>query len=280
MPGADVLSFVEMDHFEEFQAALSGTHDGAFLRRPRKNSVDGSCLFWNRQRFQLVGNAVNVTFQDWEPKKPEVFHEDRVMLAVPLLLEEHVLVFASLHLMRNPEDTGKDAVRILEVSQMMKSLSCLVADVGAHGLVIMGDFNAVPESWTHTFLLHGWQDCPRSEKQMRGAFDHVQWECASCHEANPSVCTTRTNARSMWVDYIFYSSRTLELNEEPKIDHCPDEPIPDKFHPSDHLPLRAEFRLRPGALVLASPAKTAQGNSTGCTAARFGDAGFKDHDEL
>mmetsp|Transcript_113997 Transcript_113997/g.322432 ORF Transcript_113997/g.322432 Transcript_113997/m.322432 type:complete len:379 (-) Transcript_113997:141-1277(-) len=243
---ADLLSLVEMDRFEEFQSALNATHEGEFLKRPRKQSLDGSSIFWRRGRFELVSDPLHVTFEDREPRQGEAYREDRVMLAVALRdkLTDNVFVVASAHLMRNPEDTGKDAMRILEASQMMRSLSCLFNAVGASGLIIMGDFNAVPESWTHLFFLHGWQDCPELDKGMRDAFDQVEWGCPGCHDAHPLVCTTRTIARAMWVDYIFYSSRTLELNGEPQVESCPEGPIPDDVHPSDHLPVRASFYFK------------------------------------
>lgn len=245
---ADVFSLVEMDRFDEFREALSLTHDGAFAKRPRLQSLDGCSIFWRRERFELVGQQVNVTFEDWEPRHDLVHHESRVMLAVALRdkVDGTIIVFASVHLMRNPEDTGKDPMRMLEVSQMMAALSCLVKDVGAAGLVILGDFNCIPQSWTHLFLMHGWQDCPGDNKAMLGAFDKFEWE------DNGAWCTTKTNARHLWVDYMFYSSRTLELNGEPQVSPCPEGPIPDAVHPSDHLPLRAAFRLSDTAALLSS----------------------------
>lgn len=256
---ADVLSLVEMDRFEEFRQVLAPTHASAFTKRPRARSSDGSSLFWRRDRFEAIGAPINVTFEDWEPRQAEVHHEDRVMLAVALRdrLDGRVSVVASVHLMRNPEDVGKDPMRMLEVSQMMQALSCFVADVGAAGLIVMGDFNAVPESWTHTFMLHGWQDCADSAKGMRGAFDAIKW---GSPDACTPVCTTKTLARCMWVDYIFYSGRTLELHGQPHIDPCPKGPMPDEQHPSDHLPLRASFRFAAGARELAARAR-----SGGCT---------------
>jgi len=196
-------------------------------------------FFWRRDRFRLVGYPINVTLADWEPRHEFVHHEDRVMLAVALedTQTNRVLVAASVHLMRNPEDTGKDPMRMLEVSQMMGALSCMVAQTGASGLVIMGDFNAVPQSFTHLFMLHGWQECAGSGKKMQGAFDDVKWD-------DEHSCTTRTMARSMWIDYIFYSSATLELAGAPHVEPCPSQAIPDDVHPSDHLPLQAALRFR------------------------------------
>jgi len=197
-----------------------------------------------------------VTFEDWEPRRGEVHHEDRAMLAVALRDraqpgEGKRLVAAAVHLMRNPEDVGKDAMRMLEVSQMMRALSCFVAEVGAEGLIVMGDFNAVPQSWTHLFALHGWQDCIGSEKGIQDAFDEVEWG-----PRNES-CTTRTGARSLWVDYIFFSARTMALSGRPEVERCPPGPIPDATHPSDHLPVAATLRFLPSAQPLDARARPA-----------------------
>jgi len=241
---ADLFSIVEMDRFEEFREELSDVYEGAFAKRPRRKSRDGSSLFWRRARFELVGCPRNVTFQDWEPCHDRVHHEDRVMLVAALRdrADGGVFVVASVHLMRNPEDKGKDPLRMLEVSQMMRALSCFMGEVDASGLILMGDFNAVPESFTHLFLLHGWQDCPAADKGVRDAFDDCCWN-------RTGVCTTRTAARSVWIDYIFYSGRTMELVEPPPVEPCPDGAIPDAEHPSDHLPVRASLRLADAALA-------------------------------
>mmetsp|Transcript_84116 Transcript_84116/g.271207 ORF Transcript_84116/g.271207 Transcript_84116/m.271207 type:complete len:406 (-) Transcript_84116:301-1518(-) len=246
---ADILSLVELDHFFDFRENLSDTYEAAFTKRPRALSSDGSSIFWRKQRFELLRPPINITFEDWEPRQGEVHHQDRVMLAVALRDRSpggmgRRLVAASVHLMRNPEDTGKDAMRMLEVSQMMRALSCFVAEVGAEGLVVMGDFNAVPQSWTHLFALHGWQDCIGSEKGMQDAFDDVEWG------PREEACTTRTGARSVWVDYIFFSSRTMFLESRPEVERCPKLPIPDAEHPSDHLPIVATLRFRPTAVPL------------------------------
>lgn len=244
---ADILSLVEVDHFDYFRDALAETFDGSFAKRPRPDSLDGSSLFWRRERFVVVQEPMSATFADWQPRQGDVLHEDRVMLAVALRdrLDGRVVVAASVHLMRNPEETGKDPMRMLEVSQMMRSLSCFVSAVGADGLVVMGDFNAVPQSWTHLFLLHGWQDCPEAEKGMRDAFDCLEWG------PRETACTTKTAARSMWIDYVFYSGQTMELASSPEVEPCPQGPIPDENHPSDHLPVRATVRFLPGVRPLA-----------------------------
>eukprot|EP00933_Yihiella_yeosuensis_P024685 TRINITY_DN19132_c1_g2_i1.p1 TRINITY_DN19132_c1_g2~~TRINITY_DN19132_c1_g2_i1.p1 ORF type:complete len:125 (-),score=10.77 TRINITY_DN19132_c1_g2_i1:336-671(-) len=64
----------------------------------------------------------------------------------------------------------------------------------------------------------------------------MAWEPAS-------YCTSKTGARNVWIDYIFYSSKTMDV-ESAAIEKCPPGPIPDENHPSDHLPVRAAIRFR------------------------------------
>lgn len=57
-------------------------------------------------------------------------------------------------------------------------------------------------------------------------------------------CTTKTQQREMWIDYIFYTCRSLQLTMSFK-DACPASFMPDAVHPSDHVPIGALFRWRP-----------------------------------
>merc|ERR1712137_253741 len=131
---------------------------------------------------------------------------------------------------------------MLQVSQMMNELIVFVSEHAATGLVALGDFNAVPNSWTHVFMEKGWLECPQSNKTMLDAFDVYR-------KQNPGACTARTNTRTMWIDYAFFSSATLEsVNVE--VAACPAGPIPDATHPSDHLPVKATFRFRADATLI------------------------------
>uniref|UniRef100_A0A7S0BA46 Endonuclease/exonuclease/phosphatase domain-containing protein n=1 Tax=Pyrodinium bahamense TaxID=73915 RepID=A0A7S0BA46_9DINO len=244
----DILSLVELDTYEEFRAALSPEYASAFVKRPRSSSHDGCGIFWRKGRFEPVAEPLKVTFDDWTPGKARS-RKDRALLVVALRdrLDGRVLVAASTHLMRNPEDKGKDPQRMLQVAQMMSRISCYVAEVGAAGLVVLGDFNALPDSWTHMLMLKGWQDCPDSEKRMVDAADVMTGERAFPQHG---FCTSRTKARTMWIDYVFVSSKTIDVVDGPIVESCPAEPIPDSSHPSDHLPVRVMLRFREDAEVL------------------------------
>jgi len=244
---ADILSLVELDVFDTVRASLEG-YGSAFVKRPRRWSADGSGLFWRQARFAQVSPPLELAFVD--PALDGVSSSlDRVMVAVALRdLQDgradptnkyeggRVLVAASMHLMRNPEDDDKDPRRMLQVSQMMNELVVFVAEQDAVGLVLLGDFNALPNSWTHVFMEQGWLECPQSNKMMLDAFDGFR-------QQNAGACTQRTNIRNMWIDYAFFSSATLELVDA-EVAACPVGPIPDATHPSDHLPVKATFRFR------------------------------------
>ena len=54
-----------------------------------------------------------------------------------------------------------------------------------------------------------------------------------------------TTARDVRIDALFYPTSSLELVEAPMLPLL-STPIPDRRHPSDHLPVRATFKLRTG----------------------------------
>merc|ERR1719382_1846052 len=92
----------------------------------------------------------------------------------------------------------------------MTKLRYLVSKTGADGLVIMGDFNAVPESWVHRMMLAGWPDEDRCPKKITDAAEHLYAEAGAFWQgAGEDVCTTRTTARRMTIDYVFFSGTTL-----------------------------------------------------------------------
>lgn len=244
--GADVISFVEMDQYDAFKTQLSG-YESTFMKRPRSSSPDGSTVFWKEDRFKLLGEPVKGAFKDYDPYKQATdeaeftsSRTDRVFVAVALqdLLDDRVLVVISMHLMRNPEDEKKDMLRAMEANQMMAKVTCLMDEHGASGLVILGDFNASPQSWTHLMLLEGWQACTTNRINMTDAFDNVMW--------NRDFCTSKTDARSEWIDYILYSGSTITPTGPAQVRKCPEQSMPSPEFPSDHMPLVFDFQFAEG----------------------------------
>ena len=121
---------------------------------------------------------------------------------------------------------------------MMAKVNCLMDEHGASGLVILGDFNASPQSWTHLMLLEGWQACTTNRINMTDAFDNVMW--------NRDFCTSKTDARSEWIDYILYSGSTITPTGPAQVRKCPEQSMPSPEFPSDHMPLVFDFQFAEG----------------------------------
>lgn len=244
---ADIFSLVELDHYEEFVNEFLD-YNSTFAKRPSNRSLDGSSIFWRRARFEAVGNPVHEFFKDMDIAQfvdPEYqWSHDRVMTAIALRdkMTEQILVVVSLHLMKSPEDLSYDAVRVIEAGQAMYHVSCLKDEHNAVGIIVLGDFNAFPGSYTHAFMLHGWQRCDKPDWSIQDAFSPIR-------RARPKACTSRTVARELWLDYIFYSSGTMSINGQPEVDPCPAEPMPSDQYPSDHLPLKATLQWQAGATI-------------------------------
>jgi len=236
----DVISLVELDEFRYFHQALHG-YDAEFLKRPRQGSPDGCAIFWNTEKFESIRDtsgktrSLKLVYQDVKIGAHEST-PDRVLLAVALQSNNKLLVVVSTHLAKLPEDGNQELLRVEEAAQLIVSVTDFMRSVNAHRVVVMGDFNAWPTSWTRMVFEHSWANGAGGFMRMSDAFESFR---ASKGE---NACTSRTASRKVWIDYIFYSSDSLELLST-DVEDCPESPIPDERHPSDHLLLQAQFQL-------------------------------------
>lgn len=236
----DLLSLVECDHYEDhFQPALTDMgYDSVWKKRPRPNSTDGCCIAWRRGLFSHVGTH-HVEYVDKYDPVTKRTYKDRIALIVLLKAEvtgQHVC-FVSTHLQRNPEDPTQDMLRARQVGQVIrelgeftKSLNCEEAPV-----VLSGDLNC-----TSFGRLRGIANTVSMLNP--GHFLHpFTFDSADV----PTGVTSVTTARCMRIDAIMYQAQRLQLVEVmelPELD--PATPIPNCQHPSDHVPIVAQFRMQ------------------------------------
>jgi len=90
---------------------------------------------------------------------------------------------------------------------------------------------------------------------MEGGRAALQWQGAAMQEAFEDVhrwgagvgpgrvCSSYSNKRCNWIDFMFYTADSLELKAHSE-NRTPPTPIPAERFPSDHLPISASFEFR------------------------------------
>ncbi|CAE8624788.1 unnamed protein product [Polarella glacialis] len=235
---SDVLSLVECDNFDDFfRPALEAMgYLTVWKKRPRPASADGCCVAWKAAIFELVAEHSCEYVDKYDPVTKRSW-KDRIALMVLLRVKMtgHVICFVSTHLQRNPEDPKEDFLRARQVGQVLRELASFTREHRAEeaAVLLTGDLNC-----TSFGRLRGIANTV--SLLSRDTFLHpFTFDCADV----PTGVTSVTTARCMRIDAIMYQSQKLELvdvQELPELD--PGFPIPNAQHPSDHVPIVAQFR--------------------------------------
>mmetsp|Transcript_79549 Transcript_79549/g.170526 ORF Transcript_79549/g.170526 Transcript_79549/m.170526 type:complete len:681 (-) Transcript_79549:33-2075(-) len=237
---SDLLSLVECDHYEEFfkpgLAAMG--YDSVWKQRPRPASLDGCCIAWRRNTFELVAQD-NIEYADkYDPVRKRTF-KDRIALMTLLRVRitGDCVVFVSTHLARNPEQPEVDRLRARQIGQVVRALAEFAKKNGVPDapVLLTGDLNA-----TSFGKLRG----IASAIALLRADTFVHPFTFDCIDV-PTGPTSVTTARNMRIDALLYQSQRLELVDVTKVPSLStDDPIPNKDHPSDHCPISAKFRMK------------------------------------
>jgi len=237
---SDLLSLVECDHYEDhFKPALEKMgYDSVWRKRPRPSSADGCCIAWKKGFFEIMATHCVEYVDKYDPVAKRTF-KDRIALVALLrsVAGGRTLCFVSTHLQRNPEDPTQDMLRARQVGQVLREIGELTKKHNAHGapVVLTGDLNC-----TSFGRLRGIANTV--SLLNRDVYMHpFTFDCADV----PTGVTSVTTARCMRIDAIMFQSQRLELvdvMELPELD--PESPIPNTQHPSDHVPIVAQFRFR------------------------------------
>uniref|UniRef100_A0A7S2TSS5 Uncharacterized protein n=1 Tax=Lotharella oceanica TaxID=641309 RepID=A0A7S2TSS5_9EUKA len=85
-----------------------------------------------------------------------------------------------------------------------------------------------------------------------GATTTLRDAFASVHQFKDSTkhCTSKSPARTEWIDYIWYSEESLSLSKLSDTT-TPEQPMPNKTEPSDHRPIGCVFQFKPAAAAAA-----------------------------
>jgi endonuclease/exonuclease/phosphatase family metal-dependent hydrolase len=163
----------------------------------------------------------------------------RGRIAIFALLEDRTnpgrkVMVGTTHLDKSPDSSVKSLSRVKQMSVLNVIQGHLAETWGLNldsdVVIFGGDLN--------TDMLEG---TLVKQPALAGA-DHRLTELS----VQPSMdsCTTLTEDRNMWIDYIFHAGQVRVTHTE-KPD-CPTRPIPNLNQPSDHFPVTARFEWRKG----------------------------------
>jgi endonuclease/exonuclease/phosphatase family metal-dependent hydrolase len=188
---------------------------------------------------------------------------DRMVLLVSLrdqLAGNRSLVVTATHLQRNPEAAEKDKLRLAEMVQVnffvrdfasrhkLELRPTLDESTGKYlaprdAVVVAGDFNSAR---AHAMV---GLDAPTVVHRLAGLCSAFPLRFQGLD--GDDSCTTTTETRRVWIDYLFYHGFAFDLIDVFK-DPCPAGAIPDASHPSDHVPIAMRVAWRSHAEELSA----------------------------
>jgi len=168
-------------------------------------------------------------------------YKDRIALVALLRFigSEQRVVIVSTHLTRNPEDPKMDALRAKQIGQVLRKITEFTVANKCFDdtpVVLAGDLNA-----TSFQKLRGIANAVTLllGSEHAGALHPFAFDCKEL----PTGKTSVTAARDVRIDALLYQSQRLILTDSRKAPNLA-EPIPNKVHPSDHIPIMATFEVR------------------------------------
>jgi len=267
-----------------------------------KKSVDGCATFWKTSKFSLLDKHL-IEFQRIPMERSEFRKSDdmfnRVTLrdnvAVLCLLESvetkaRVLV-ANAHLHWDPSFSDVKLIQTAmltdEIARMTERWASFKPTTPLHRsyqqnparlpLLIAGDFNSTPDSGVYEFMTRG-TVMPSHDDFLNHSYYNS--DSAIVHKLNlKSVYahiqelefTNYTPTFKGTIDYIWYNAPTMVVNGLlGNLDSAylnKNMGFPSCHHPSDHIPIMAEVRIKPTANMPRSSIDNA-------FTASFGNSGF------
>ncbi|KAK1554674.1 hypothetical protein Q3G72_015675 [Acer saccharum] len=163
-------------------------------------------------------------------------------------LFNHVIVVANTHLYWDPELADVKLAQAKYLLSRLAQFKTLVSDKFKclPSVIVAGDFNSVPNDKVYQYLVSGYTSSAQQEEILEElpiplcsvyAFTRGEPPFTNC---TPDFTDT--------LDYIFFSPSDsikpvsiLELpkKDSPEVVGC----LPNQYHPSDHLPIGAEFEV-------------------------------------
>ncbi|KAJ3337418.1 Glucose-repressible alcohol dehydrogenase transcriptional effector [Gonapodya sp. JEL0774] len=241
--------------------------------------VDGCATFWKSARFAAIEKNV-IEFQRLPMERPEFRKTDDLFNRVTLRDNIATIVFlesketharvivANTHLHWDPQFRDvkllQTSMLIDEVQRISRTYASLNPRHPLHAmysanssklpLLIVGDLNSTPDSGVYEFMSKG-SIAPDHEDFLSHSYYNTEGpvthtlgiKSAYAHMAELSFTNFTPHFKDA-IDYIWYTSSSLQVagvlgNVDPAyVDRCVG--FPNWHHPSDHIPVLAEFRWK------------------------------------
>ena len=175
--------------------------------------------------------------QTWDGTKREVVKSFNLVLPkgkgsetrALAVVEYEDLVFASTHL-----DHRNDSSQLAQAVLVTETLEGLYG-AGSKPVILVGDFNAYPDSQTITYCREHWDVLNDVSKTT-----YPKWKEIKAMEVKPQ---TIAETPGFCIDYIMVLKNSAKY-ELVKIDTCVPFEAGDVFQSSDHLPVYADLILK------------------------------------
>ncbi|KAL2916635.1 Protein angel 2 [Polyrhizophydium stewartii] len=277
----DVVCLQELEQglFEgAFTQALS-EHAGVYMKRTG-DQLDGVAVFVNKDRFEIV-HAELVEYAKLAAGDRD---NVAVVCLLACKRTGRRTIVANTHLLWNPKRGDIKLLQMQALLDAVARVQDAYGDAGVPA-VFVGDFNMVPnsmlynyvvgadvppESEWHAKLISGQRRPSEAERVMLEADidaivappnPHAFWLASAyaphTHSNGDSMASTWHQGGRELVDFVFYGSRRgfgigedgphgIRLESLLNLPESTDmRMLPNRFHPSDHLPLVVQFQLLP-----------------------------------
>jgi len=152
---------------------------------------------------------------------------------------------ANTHLYWDPK---YPQIKLMQMDYLLKNLEEKINSSNTKAAIIVGDFNSLPDSATYGYLLEG--KLPKSFKN-EGIYMHnlINYNHSlslnSVYSEINEPFTNFSNTFEGCLDYIWYTQEYFKVQKF--LESIPRDVIgygvPNIYHPSDHIPLMAEFMI-------------------------------------
>ncbi|CAG9825169.1 unnamed protein product [Phaedon cochleariae] len=268
---ADIICLQEVDsiHYHNYLKPKFKEQQFSSTYNKKGNSIpEGLACFFRKSRFRFIEANHIVYGQEisklrifkpiWElVKKNEDVKTEfmRVLTSLQVLIlqvkghrNKHLLV-ANTHLYYHPE---ANHIRLLQATMATAYINMLKKRYAKSNISVIfcGDFNSNPSKSLFPFMIQGkihpsHEDCLKISPNGRALLHHDFYFDSACET---SKYTNYTPDYKGCLDYIFIENGKLSIenvvplpDEEELSKH---EGLPNKYYPSDHLPLVVDLKFK------------------------------------
>ena len=171
----------------------------------------------------ILANAILSRYPILEHERIALPENFRIAQRILVQIQDTMLMIANTHLHHKPY--GDESIRLPQ----MQSVVDWVKQHHCDDIILIGDFNARPESKTIIYACQSFQSA---------------YQCVHGHEPEKTFPTPLIdkNFKPRTIDYIFFHSQVLQVIQTKLIGNQP-HPDDATLYPSDHFGVCSEFKI-------------------------------------